>query len=149
MTSLINSDTRIKVSSVLNRDTANYGKQNLIDGSEETCWNTEQGLPQNILLDFPEPVSVESIVLQFQGGFVGKNCIAVGSTPNSPNDYSVEIGRFYPQDINPTQTFDFPATEGLKRVKIIFEESTDFYGRITVYKLDILGKVLDTGSFSV
>lgn len=92
---------------------------------------------------------MESIVLQFQGGFVGKTCIAVGSTPSSPNDYSVEIGRFYPQDINPTQTFDFPATEGLKRVKIIFEESTDFYGRITVYKLDILGKPLDTGSLSI
>jgi hypothetical protein len=46
----------------------------------------------------------------------------------------------YPEDINPTQTFNVKPTEGLKRVKIIFEESTDFYGRITVYKLDVLGK---------
>ncbi|KAG2235549.1 hypothetical protein INT48_003112 [Thamnidium elegans] len=149
MTSLISSETRIKVSSVLNRDTTNYGKQNLIDGSAETCWNSEQGLPQNILLDFPSPVLVESIVLQFQGGFAGKTCIAVGSTPESPNDYHVEIGRFYPQDINPTQTFNFTATEGLKRVKIIFEEGTDFYGRITIYKLDILGKKLFTSDSSI
>lgn len=99
-----------------------------------------QGLPQNILLDFPSPVSVESIVIQFQGGFVGKTCIAVGSKPESPNDYEVEIGKFYPEDINPTQTFNFTPTEGLKRVKIIFEESTDFYGRITIYKLDIVGR---------
>lgn len=101
------------------------------------------------MLDFPSPVSVESIVFQFQGGFVGKTCVAIGSTPSSPNEYNVEIGTFYPQDINPTQTFNFPATEGLKRVKIIFEESTDFYGRITVYKLDILGKLRDTGSLSI
>ncbi|KAG2191162.1 hypothetical protein INT46_002303 [Mucor plumbeus] len=141
MTSLINADTRIKVSSVLNRDATNYGKQNLIDGQVETCWNSEQGLPQNILIDFPSAVSVNSIIFQFQGGFVGKKCIVVGSTVDAPNDYSIDIDTFYPEDINPTQTFNFEATQPLKRVKIIFEESTDFYGRITVYKLDIIGNI--------
>lgn len=28
----------------------------------------------------------------------------------------------------------------VKRLKIVFSESTDFYGRITVYCLDIVGK---------
>jgi hypothetical protein len=65
----------------------------------------------------------------------------VGSTAESPNEYNVNIDTFYPEDINPTQTFNFEPTVPLKRVKIIFEESTDFYGRITVYKLDIIGKV--------
>ncbi|KAI9470024.1 MAG: galactose-binding domain-like protein [Benjaminiella poitrasii] len=139
MTSLINNETRIKVSSVLNRDTSNYGKQNLIDGQVETCWNSEQGLPQHILLDFSSPVSVQSIVFQFQGGFVGKTCVVVGSTAETPNDYSVQIDTFYPEDINSEQTFNCEPTQPLKRVKIIFEESTDFYGRITLYKLDVLG----------
>lgn len=67
--------------------------------------------------------------------------MAVGSTVDAPNDYSIEIDTFYPEDINPTQTFNFEATPALKRVKIIFEESTDFYGRITVYKLDVIGHV--------
>lgn len=31
-----------RVSSVLNRDTTSFGKQHLTDGSEETCWNSEQ-----------------------------------------------------------------------------------------------------------
>ena len=100
-----------------------------------------KGLPQNILLDFPSAVSVNSIVFQFQGGFVGKKCIVVGSTVDAPNDYSIDIDTFYPEDINPTQTFNFEATQPLKRVKIIFEESTDFYGRITVYKLDVIGNI--------
>ncbi|KAI8882630.1 galactose-binding like protein [Backusella circina FSU 941] len=142
MTSLISSDTRIKVSSVLNRDNASFGKQNMIDGSEETCWNSEQGLPQHILLDFASPVSIESIALTFQGGFVGKTCMALGSVECSPNDYSINLGNFYPEDINSAQTFNFNATEPLKRLKIIFEESTDFYGRITVYKLDVIGKTI-------
>jgi hypothetical protein len=30
-----------RVSSVLNKDNKNYGKKNLIDGTEETCWNSE------------------------------------------------------------------------------------------------------------
>lgn len=99
------------------------------------------------MIDFPTPVTVEAIVFQFQGGFVGKKCLAVGSTAETPNDYNVEIGPFYPEDINPTQTFQFkPTSEPLKRVKIIFEESTDFYGRVTIYQLDILG---NTSSLSI
>lgn len=31
-----------RVSSVLNRDTKQYGKQYLFDGNEETCWNSGQ-----------------------------------------------------------------------------------------------------------
>ncbi|KAI8148352.1 galactose-binding domain-like protein [Fennellomyces sp. T-0311] len=138
--SLITPETRIKVSSVLNRDTTTFGKQHLIDGSEETCWNSEQGLPQHILVDFGgSPVTVESVQFTFQGGFVGKKCTALASLPGAPNDYCVDLGAFYPQDINPTQTFPLACPDAIQRLKIIFEESTDFYGRITVYKMDILG----------
>ncbi|KAI9276593.1 galactose-binding domain-like protein [Sporodiniella umbellata] len=140
MTSLINSDTRIKVSSVLNRDAVNFGKQFLVDGNEETCWNSEQGLPQNILIDFPSAVSVSSISITFQGGFAGKKCVFLGSVQNTPNDYKVEIGTVYPEDTSSKQVFSFTPTEELKRLKIVFEESTDFYGRITVYTLDVLGQ---------
>ncbi|KAI7868751.1 galactose-binding domain-like protein [Spinellus fusiger] len=144
MTSLLSPDTRInlRVSSVLNRDNASFGKQHLLDGSEETCWNSEQGLPQNILLDFGSPVLAYTMALTFQGGFVGKTCVVFASTAQSPNDYSINMGRFYPEDINSTQSFDLMSSGSIQRLKIVFEESTDFYGRITVYKLDILGSLL-------
>lgn len=135
MTSLIN--RYIRVSSVLNRDNNNYGKQHLIDGSDETCWNSEQGLPQHILLDFAQEVEVSKISLTFQGGFVGKKCVVLGSVKESANDYNIQLGTFYPDDVNSTQVFPVPSTQPLKRMKIIFEESTDFYGRITIYKLDV------------
>ncbi|KAF9360747.1 Nuclear receptor 2C2-associated protein [Mortierella sp. AD094] len=127
MTSLLNADCRIKVSSVLNRETTLYGKQFLTDDSEETCWNSEAGTPQFIVVDFGRKVQVEAVQFMFQGGFVGKTCQLLAWTDDSE---FVEI-------------MNFPVAENQRqatsRVKIIFESSTDFFGRITVYKLDILG----------
>ena len=39
---------RVKVSSVLNRNVKEFGKQFLFDGKEDTCWNSDQGTPQLI-----------------------------------------------------------------------------------------------------
>lgn len=83
---------------------------------------------------------MESVVLTFQGGFVGKKCVIQGSLATSPNQYDVDFGTLYPEDVNSTQVFQVMPNEPVQRLKIIFEESTDFYGRITMYKLDILGK---------
>jgi hypothetical protein len=54
------------------------------------------------------------------------------------------ICKFYPEDINPLQVFDVKA-EGLTdsgpvtKFQILFKESTDFYGRVTIYTLDVTG----------
>ncbi|KAH7058476.1 galactose-binding domain-like protein [Linnemannia elongata] len=139
MTSLLNSDCRIKVSSVLNRETTLYGKQFLTDNSEETCWNSEAGTPQFIVIDFGRKVNIETFQLMFQGGFVGKTCQVLAWTDASE---FVDMMRFYPEDINPLQSFPVAESERqtTSRIKIVFESSTDFFGRITVYKLDILGQ---------
>ncbi|KAF9170159.1 Nuclear receptor 2C2-associated protein [Mortierella sp. AD011] len=134
MTSLLNADCRIKVSSVLNRETTLYGKQFLTDDNEETCWNSEAGTPQFIVVDFGRKVQVEAVQFMFQGGFVGKTCQLLAWTDDGE---FVEMMKFYPEDINPLQIKNQRQTTS--RVKIIFESSTDFFGRITVYKLDILG----------
>ncbi|KAL9646688.1 hypothetical protein ABK040_001111 [Willaertia magna] len=120
-----------KVSSVLNRNNKEFGKQHLFDGNEETCWNSHQGKPQHIYIEFKEPIHINKIHLTFQGGFAGKDCevlIGNGSEELSHHSY------FYPNDTNVEQQFDVNAT--LDKLKIIFEDSTDFFGRITIYKLD-------------
>ncbi|KAK3812938.1 MAG: hypothetical protein J3Q66DRAFT_346982 [Benniella sp.] len=138
MTSLLNADCRIKVSSVLNRETALYGKQFLTDDSNETCWNSEPGSSQFIVVDFGRMVEITALQLMFQGGFVGKTCQLFVMTDEGK---MVETMAFYPEDINPLQTFHVPETQrqATSRIKIFFESSTDFFGRITIYKLDILG----------
>ena len=48
-----------------------YGKQFLVDGDCETCWQSDKSLngTQTINLLFEEPTQISEIKLQFQGGF--------------------------------------------------------------------------------
>ncbi|XP_078606656.1 nuclear receptor 2C2-associated protein-like isoform X1 [Branchiostoma floridae x Branchiostoma japonicum] len=89
-----------KVSSVLNRDVKQFGKKFMFDGDEETCWNSDQGSPQWILVEFTEEVCPEEIQLQFQGGFVGKDCWLEGSSGDGDLKRFMD---FYPEDVNSLQ----------------------------------------------
>jgi len=136
LTRLINQDTRIKVSSTLD---SSIGKSCLVDGSPETCWTSQQGLPQYILLIFPSPVIPKRISLTFQGGFVGTTCAVTTQSPDATSWQ--ELTRIYPEDVNRAQLFDLAAVEPVKGIKLVFEESSDFFGRITIYDLMIEGQV--------
>ncbi|KAJ3159535.1 Nuclear receptor 2C2-associated protein [Geranomyces michiganensis] len=145
---------QIRVSSTLNRDVRSYGKQFLTDGSDETCWNSDQGSPQHItihLVSTETPsaserrAAVHELHLMFQGGFAGKECTLLGQ---SADDDSIETSSwetlmdFYPVDANHLQIFPVPESaqnRAWKRIRVLFKTSTDFYGRITIYRLDVLG----------
>ncbi|XP_066273851.1 nuclear receptor 2C2-associated protein-like isoform X2 [Branchiostoma lanceolatum] len=127
---------KVRVSSVLNRDVKQFGKKFMFDGDEETCWNSDQGSPQWILVEFSEEVCPQEIQLQFQGGFVGKDCcVEVGSGGGD----LARFMDFYPEDVNSVQRFTIKEAPSVKRLRIVFPSSTDFFGRVTVYKLDIIG----------
>uniref|UniRef100_A0A8C3UGT2 Nuclear receptor 2C2 associated protein n=1 Tax=Catharus ustulatus TaxID=91951 RepID=A0A8C3UGT2_CATUS len=117
-----------RVSSVLNRDVKHFGKQHLFDGSEETCWNSDQGTSQWVTLDFPRPVKVSELHIQFQGGFSSRLCTLEG-------EELVKISELYPQDNHVEETV-------LDKLKITFGSSTDFFGRIVIYHLGVLGERL-------
>ncbi|KAI0286847.1 galactose-binding domain-like protein [Russula aff. rugulosa BPL654] len=136
LTRLITTDTRIKVSSTLDNS---LGKSCLVDGNPETCWTSQQGLPQYIQLVFPSPVIPGRISLTFQGGFVGTACIV--NTRSQDATTWQELTRIYPEDVNRAQVFDLTLGEPVKTIKLIFEESSDFFGRITVYNLMIEGQI--------
>ena len=59
-----------------------------------------------------------------------------------------EICHVYPEDVNRKQVFDLVPSDpdsirgGIQDLRIVFEESSDFFGRITVYDLQLEGKVL-------
>jgi hypothetical protein len=119
----------VSVSSVLGGDSKQYGKQNMFNNDDETCWNSSQGSPQSILIEFKEVVSISGVKIVFQGGFVGKSCLFV-------SDDGKQVS-FYPKDNNEPQTFEIATST--QKLKIVFTESTDFFGRITIYSLDVLG----------
>jgi len=107
----------------------------MFDGSPESCWNSDQGSPQYVTFDFLRNVQVTSIRVQFQGGFVGQEgCMEVGDTMAELRKVS-DLDCI--QDCNETQEFPLQA-EG-RFMRICFNASTDFYGRVTVYQLAVLG----------
>ncbi|KIM88804.1 hypothetical protein PILCRDRAFT_813787 [Piloderma croceum F 1598] len=147
--SLITSETKIKVSSTLDKSS---GKKYLVDGSPETCWTSQQGIPQHIQLGFPSPVVPRRIVLTFQGGFVGTRCsVDVRANKNAGDNMEWHtLTHIYPEDVNRQQSFELKpdgvaqrwAENGVENIKLVFEESSDFFGRITVYDLKVEGSLL-------
>ncbi|KAJ1882367.1 Nuclear receptor 2C2-associated protein [Kickxella alabastrina] len=137
--------SKSKVSTVLNKDVKTYGRNNLFDDNTETCWNSEQGTPQWIMVEFTASVQIHSIHMQFQGGFAGKSAqlfdmMATG-VPQSELVCPLHV-----EDNNRVQEFVLPQQEqgrARRRVKVVFGESTDFYGRIVVYSMNFTGRVLD------
>ncbi|KAM6464000.1 nuclear receptor 2C2-associated protein isoform 1-T2 [Liasis olivaceus] len=150
LSSLICSETISRVSSVLNREVKQFGKKYMFDGNEETSWNSDQGATQWLTVEFPQTVQASQIQIQFQGGFASRKCILQGtqlyfSFPWDPGgqkggDLST-VAEFYPEDNNSLQSFPFKA-EPLDKLKITFQNSSDFFGRIIVYHLNILGQKL-------
>ncbi|XP_017556857.1 nuclear receptor 2C2-associated protein [Pygocentrus nattereri] len=135
--SLICCNTQSRVSSVLNRDVKQFGKKFMFDSNEETCWNSDQGDQQWVLLEFPVLVKVSELRLQFQGGFSGKSCKLEGCSKEANLEHIVD---FYPEDNNSLQSFPIQDAPLMQKLKIVFESSTDFFGRIIVYSLDVLGE---------
>ncbi|XP_040176627.1 nuclear receptor 2C2-associated protein isoform X1 [Rana temporaria] len=133
--SVICPGTVSRVSSVLQRDVKQFGKQFLFDHRDETCWNSDQGSSQWIVVEFPQKVCVSEIHIQFQGGFSSKNCILEGCLKNEELE---TVTDFYPEDINALQKFVF-TERCVERLRLSFPSSTDFFGRIVVYHLDVRG----------
>ncbi|XP_003413567.1 nuclear receptor 2C2-associated protein [Loxodonta africana] len=134
--SLVCPETVSRVSSVLNRDTRQFGKKHLFDQNEETCWNSDQGPCQWVMLEFPQGVRISQLQIQFQGGFSSRRCRLEGSQGSQA---LFRIVDFYPEDNNSLQTFPIPAAE-VDRLKVTFEDMADFFGRVVIYHLRVLGE---------
>lgn len=90
---------------------------------------------QWIAIVFEQEMKISSFEFQFQGGFAGKNCTV---TLDDKMGATLHYQPFYPDDINAKQTFDLSSTvENVRKVKFSFEGSTDFFGRIIVYNLEL------------
>ena len=132
-------DFEVKVSSVLNRQVTEYGKLFMFDGREDTCWNSDQGTPQWIRISFASVKHITKLKLMFQGGFAGKNCWIEVS--NGESETFEKLQDIYPEDTNKLQAFDIiQGHVPCKAFKIVFFDSTDFFGRITVYQMKLFEK---------
>ncbi|XP_053962155.1 nuclear receptor 2C2-associated protein isoform X1 [Anastrepha ludens] len=125
------------VSSVQGKDVKQFGKQHMFDSVEDTSWNSSEGTPQWVVINFKEPQAITKFLLQFQGGFVAKPLSV--NIQRMDGELIVEE-TFYPEDVNSPQTFPLKLPVSNKeaaKIKFLFPSSTDFFGRIILYKIEI------------
>ena len=105
-----------------------------------------KGTPQYIQLIFPVPVVPRRAEFTFQGGFAGIKCSVEALRSGGDSEWE-EMTRIYPDDVNRMQIFDLIPTHPsmaqwrVDGLKFVFEESSDFFGRVTVYDLQLLGTI--------
>ena len=89
------------------------------------------------------------IALTFQGGFVGTRCSVDVRVTSQSMEWRT-MTHIYPEDINRRQSFELKGEEevqnlvesGVESLKLVFEQSSDFFGRITIYDLKVEGLVI-------
>ena len=144
---LTNELTKVKSSSVLNKSAEFKAANVLID--DESCWNSDadkddQG--QYLILNFNRSVIVIEFILQFQGGFVGENCnINIANDLKLINDSTnIIASELSLEDNNESQSLKLDENNiSGKYMKIIFNNITDMFGRITMYRLNVKGIEID------
>mmetsp|Transcript_52394 Transcript_52394/g.162629 ORF Transcript_52394/g.162629 Transcript_52394/m.162629 type:complete len:145 (-) Transcript_52394:666-1100(-) len=143
MASLLGEILSCKVSSSISKE---YGKDNMLHPDLESCWQSKQGKPQSVTLELSGPKRVEQLHLQFQGGFVAKEIQLLLQSESTEKQSFQHVQTFYPEDSNELQKFELNAGEAFvsRRLKLLFPDSTDLFGRIIIYRIDILGSEAST-----
>ncbi|KAF9076558.1 hypothetical protein BDP27DRAFT_1313540 [Rhodocollybia butyracea] len=96
--------------------------------------------------------------MTFQGGFVGRTCAVHVRLAKLEQEKEKERTRtewtlltyVYPEDVNRRQIFTLPTlhttstdttdiAERVSAIRLTFETSSDFFGRVTVYDLKLEG----------
>ena len=113
---------KLKVSSV--NPSSVFRSSDFLNDNDE-CWYSDAGEFQSILVDFEEVRTVSKLSIQYQGGFAALNIDI--KTPTTLINHMTE-------DINQIQYVIFnPITT--QKLKLIFTNLSDPYGRLIVYRL--------------
>lgn len=127
-------------SSVLQKNGKLYGAANALEDSDSKCWNSDQGENQSYVIKFGRSVRVKELKIQFQAGF-SSEFIKV-QVPSTGGNWE-EVDELEPQDSLGLQIFSLEEPTLCSELRLDFEDCKDFYGRITVYKIQAWGDQLD------
>uniref|UniRef100_A0A7S1UQU5 F5/8 type C domain-containing protein n=1 Tax=Grammatophora oceanica TaxID=210454 RepID=A0A7S1UQU5_9STRA len=157
----------VRCSSILNKNGKLYGPKNCLTEDETTCWNTdaakgggggdEDEPSQWLQIEFDPSVvqHVTSLGFQWQAGFIPESCKlyyrrvddAISWIEAADDGESWEM-----EDDHAMQTFDverlLPTTDQaitVQAIRLVFTDFTDFYGRITLYRLQVWGLCVKEG----
>jgi hypothetical protein len=130
---------------------------NVLDSENAlTCWNSE-GNPRGktssfLVVDFDRTVEPVELKLQFQAGFVAEELTIFKSTSPASTDSKEErwskVDDYEVEDDHEVQSFFLnnnsktSTKQATTALKLVFDQCTDFYGRITIYQLQVWGNEL-------
>jgi hypothetical protein len=128
---------------VLQKNAKLYGPTNVLDSLSSSSWNSEGGQDEQWLwLNLGgRSCILGEIRIQFQAGFVAQQCqiqlqMEDGSWKEDGDD-AIEL-----EDVHDFQSISIQSRLPCKAIKLIFQDFTDFYGRVIVYQLQVWGTEL-------
>ncbi|KAE8891957.1 hypothetical protein PF005_g9593 [Phytophthora fragariae] len=137
--------TTCRASSTLDRNKQLYGAANMLSTDLSSCWNSAQGIPQQVQVLLHRAVDVSALCVMFQGGFVGQDVqVHVRKAGGGGGWEQVDVV-VDPEDANDLQEFPCKLTQ-VEAVALTFQRSTDFYGRVVIYRLEVHGVEVETGN---
>jgi len=135
---------------VLQRNTKLYGPLNALDcENSTTSWNSEGNsagkTSSSFLIDFHEPVIPLELRLQYQAGFAAEDVSVLVQHPDTQN--WIPLIQLEVEDDHDLQCFPLvepgtPEPKPTQCIKFVFDECTDFYARIIIYKLQVWGRAV-------
>eukprot|EP00347_Sterkiella_histriomuscorum_P006927 403350901 len=122
------------VSSVLMKNHKQYGKKFMYDGKANTCWYSDQGLPQFVTFKFEQAQQqLKTVKILSQGGFCPKE-IAIYFDDKEVEGHEMEDSNLE-QEINineENQKIKFST------VKFEFRQISDLFGRCIIYNISLI-----------
>lgn len=150
----LSTGTTAKASSVQQNNTKVYGPAKALDcDSALTSWNSE-GSPNGkqesfFIVDFSgggkhpnRTVKLEELCVQFQAGFAAEEMTVYIQSNTTDSGRWSKVEEIEADDDHEIQSFPLSVAEAITGLKIVFDETTDFYGRVIVYQLQAWGKEL-------
>ena len=141
---------------MLQRNTKLYGPMNVLDVQKSSsCWNSQGVTAADsassdetwFLIDFQRPVRPTQLRVQFQAGFCAESCAvyAKSSSANDDdddNDWECIDEDLEWQDVHEEQMRELSPNEiaSTTALKLVLDEFTDFYGRVTIYSIQVWGQ---------
>ena len=132
--------TNHRSNSILNRNAKLYSPKHALDTTNlSSCYNSDappEDKPILFSILFQRKISPRNIKIQFQGGFAALEFTISSTDGNEEDVMRMETDA---EDVNDLQEFEFEDSFECTGLKIRFDDSADFYGRITIYRLEVWG----------
>lgn len=115
--------------------------------NSSSCWNSEgtaegRGDGCWFIVDFRRAVQPDELRIQFQAGFCAETCAVYFKNKRDEwilADNTIEFDDVHDVQTHSLQVKDLASTT-TNAIKLEFDDATDFYGRVTIYRLEVWGR---------